>query len=73
MNAGEKNEGDEGEKGIEEGIADENKLYSPSSLKAHALPTSTYCHDLCVCVTIDGILIGECIYLPLIHTTRNNR
>jgi hypothetical protein len=29
-----------------------------------------YCHDL---VTIDGLWISECIYLPLIHTTRKYR
>jgi hypothetical protein len=48
MNAGEEREGDEREKGIEE-VADGNKLYSSSSLKAYALPTSIYCHDLYVC------------------------
>jgi hypothetical protein len=35
--------------------------------------TTCYVYQYCdvVCVTIDGVSIGENIYLPLIHTTRN--
>jgi hypothetical protein len=42
------------------GLAAGNKLYSPLSLKAPALPTSIV--TIYVCVTIDGVWIGECIY-----------
>jgi hypothetical protein len=52
-----------------------DRLLMPSSFSTQILKNMNYYHYYCHDwgVTIDGVWIGEWIYWPLIHTTRNHK